>query len=499
MLVEPAFRNHPDYAYTYGPTIGRLSDRAGFAPDPEQQLVLTEGIFARTASDGVAAFEVAVIGARQNIKTGLFKQAALGWMFLTFEELVVWSSHRFKTTMEAYVDLVGIISANEWMMEQVATMTKGSSNVAIEMKDGRRLTFEARTGTGTRGMSAPKLILDEAFALEPAHIGTLMPLMSKYGDQGQILYGSSAGMAKSATLRSIRDRGRAGGDPGLAYFEWADLGDGACARGDECSHHYSVEGCRLDEEWRWQRANPQLGRRITVDYVRKERRSMSPAEFARERLGWWDEPDGTNDPLIPDAAWKQLTDIESQIVTDPVFVLDAAPLSTWAVILAAGENAAGRVHVEITSREGRMDYRPGVLWVVPRVRQMTLTAGLETLHIVKGSAAEALIPALEREWTDDDGVTHPGVAVEVMSWADYLPACQGFVTAVAGEDVAHIGQPELAGAVTSGVKGNQPDKGLWGWGRVAPTVDIAPLVAATAGYRLVANREDQYDVLDSIL
>lgn len=497
-LIVPTWHTAPEWSYTLGPEVAELvaltsTDRGPFILDPEQRLWLDD-VFGYMPDDRLAAFECGIIACRQNLKTGALKAAALGKLYVCEQRLVVWSAHEFAASREAFRDLMIMLESAPDLEREVVKAWTGAGSEAIEFTGDRRLIFKARHAGSARSLSGDTVILDEGYALMPEHMGALVPTLAARPDP-QLLIGSSAGMAKSAVLRSLRDRGRRG-SARVAYAEWC-ADERECPEG--CSHVVGVaQGCALDDEDLRRQANTAIARgRITLDTVEGMRQSMPPEQFRRECIGWWDEPAGEDDPLIPDTSWRALEDHGSQIVTDPVFILDAAPLSTWAVLLAAGENAAGRVHVEITSREGRLDYRPGVLWVVPRVRQMTLTAGLETLHVVKGSAAEALIPALEREWTDDDGVTHPGVVVEVMPTADYLPACQGFVTAVAGEDVAHLGQPELAGAVTSGVTGSKTDKGLWFWGRVAPTVDIAPLVAATAGFRLVRGAET-YDPLDNI-
>ena len=52
---------------------------------------------------------------------------------------------------------------------------------------------------------------------------------------------------------------------------------------------------------KWAKANPALGSRIDVDTIRDERVSMSSLEFARERLGWWDEPSAGQ--VIPGPGW----------------------------------------------------------------------------------------------------------------------------------------------------------------------------------------------------
>lgn len=490
-LVEPAFHSCPPYDYTLGPQVSKLASAAGFAPDPEQDLLLDD-IFGRK-DDRVAAFEGAVVAPRQNLKTGLFKQVALGWLFVTHEPLIIWSAHVFKTTMEAYLDMVALIVTNPWLSKRVAAMPKGNGNVAIELHPtkrnpkGQRLLFEARTGLGGRGLSAPKMILDEAFALTAGHMGTLMPLMSTFGPRAQLLYGSSAGRPESAVLRGLRDRGRPGGDPSLLYAEWCDDLPGECAT-EDCTHAVGTPGCRLDDVARRKRANAQAGRRISFSYLDNERRSLPPKEYARERLGWWDDPADSvqvNDPQ----KWEACRDPQSTIVDTPKFILDVSPLSDWACILAAGKNSVGDTHLEVTSSEVdghlQMDYRPGVSWVVDRLWSMSRRHEDFVVHVVSGSAAEALVPSLER--------AH--VEVMVHPLAEHKQACVHFHSLLDSAGLAHLGQQELTGAVLAGAKSAVAD-GLWSWRRAKSSADICPLNAASLGAWLA--QDDDYAIEDSV-
>jgi len=228
-----------------------------------------------------------VIACRQNLKTALFKMCALGWLFVTDQRLIVWSAHEFSTAQEAHRDLAELIEGSAPLRRRLKAVHHGAADKSIETTSGQRVVFKARTATGGRGLSGDKIVLDEAFALQPAHIGALFPTLSARPDP-QLVYGSSAGQVQSGYLRGIRDRGRAGDDPRLCYLEWCDDLGGECEH-PVCDHAVTRPGCRLDDERRWIRANPALGRRISFDFVRAERRAMPPAEFARELLGWWDE------------------------------------------------------------------------------------------------------------------------------------------------------------------------------------------------------------------
>src|SRR5690242_14443848 len=98
-LKVPAFSSIPEYYDTLGDeAIGFCTD-IGYVPDLQQQLALNI-IFARDRRGKSAAYETALVVPRQNLKTGVFKQAALSWLYLFDEPLVIWSAHEFATVEE---------------------------------------------------------------------------------------------------------------------------------------------------------------------------------------------------------------------------------------------------------------------------------------------------------------------------------------------------------------------------------------------------------------
>jgi phage terminase large subunit-like protein len=278
-LVEPAYFTHPDYADTLGPEVADLAEIVGFPADPEQRLVL-DAMFGLDRVGRRVAFEVAVIGARQNIKTGLFKIAALGEAFIAEVPLLVWSAHEFPTAQEAFRDLSELIESSPDLDREIKHIHRGNGDEAIELLNGCRIKFKARTKSGGRGLSGKRVVLDEAFALQPTHMGALLPMLSAQ-DEPQVWYGSSAGLADSEVLRGIRDRGRKG-SRSMVYVEWCAPKEGCATSG--CSHMVGSEGCILDDEAYWQMANPQMGRRI------RSRRSATSGSRSRRRSspesGW---------------------------------------------------------------------------------------------------------------------------------------------------------------------------------------------------------------------
>ncbi|MGZ6788372.1 MAG: hypothetical protein ACXVGQ_00310 [Mycobacteriaceae bacterium] len=469
-LVQPDHDTGPAYVETYGPEVADLCAAADFAPDPQQELAL-DRIFAIRADGLSAAFAFCIICCRQNMKTGLFKQAAVGWLYVTEQRLVVWSAHEMSTTRDALRDLEGLITGSPALSKRLA---KGSNNGVydangqerIELETGQRILFKARTFSGGRGLTGDKVILDEAFALQPAMMGALLPTLTARPDP-QVLYGSSAGKAESHVLRDVRDRGRAGSSPRLSYLEWLAPREECETPG--CEHpKIGAVGCALDREHLRIRANPTLTTgRITLETLEGLRQELPPEEFARECLGWWDEEDDRV-WVLPKAHWLACEDVNSTISTPPVFALDIAPDRSWAAIAAAGLREDDLPHVEITSRDKVFDHRPGVDWVVPRLKQLRNQFPMMRVLIASGAGGKSYEKTIEAA----------GIPVEVITAENTIAACGYFYDRAVSHSLRQLGQPELRSALAAAVQMSAGD-GAFKWSRRKSDGDITPLYAAT--------------------
>ncbi|WP_435643867.1 terminase [Streptomyces sp. H49] len=464
-LVEPAYRSVPASVSTLGPEVGDLARLAGFGPDPEQQMIL-DAVFATDEHGKSAAFEVGVVVSRQNMKTGLFKMIALGWLFLTDERLVVWSAHEFRTAQESFRDMDELIAGSPHLSRRVKAIHRGNGDEAIELVGDRRLIFKTRTKGGGRGLSGDKVILDEGYALQPMHMGALLPTLSARPDP-QVLVGSSAGLPESAVLRGMRDRGRAGNDRRLAYFEWCAPPPAiACALGEKCPHALGTPGCGCDKPELWQVANPAIGRRISLDYVASERRALPPSEFARERMGWWDDPVEGLVPISAEA-WVACIDEESS-VQDPVAIaVDVTPDRSRAAIAVAGRRSDGAMHGEL------IEHKAGTGWVVDRL--VELASRWNPCSVVvdpSGPAGSFEKELLERGFRPEGGRWR----LQLVGSREYAQACGALVDDVVNGRWRHLGQQPLAVAV-EGAR-TRPLAEAWAWSR-RHSEDISPLVAVT--------------------
>jgi phage terminase large subunit-like protein len=286
---RPRLQSAPRSVASEGDRVAELAGAAGLDLDDWERWVLSQGL-GRAADGKWAAFETALIVARQNGKGAILEALELAALFLDDfgVELILHSAHEFKTASEAFRRVQARIDNHPSFRRRVRQVYLQRGAESIELRNGKRLRFIARSGGSGRGFSADLVILDEAYELGDAAMAALLPTLSARPNP-QIWYTSTAGLPSSSQLGLVRERGLRGDDPSLAFFEWSvDPGD------------YNPADPRC-----WAQANPGLGIRITEDYVAKERMALSPSEFARERLSVGDYPaDGGAWEVVGQDAWS---------------------------------------------------------------------------------------------------------------------------------------------------------------------------------------------------
>lgn len=482
--VEPLHLSHPPYVLTSGPQVAELCSLAGFDPDPEQQLLL-DLIFAIDSNGRSAAFEVDLIAARQNLKTGLILMAEIGWLFVTGQGLIVHSAHELDTTAEAFIDLRNLITSTPAFSRKLALgpsngIYEGNGQWRIELESGQRIKYKARTKGGGRGLTGDKVVLDEGFALIPSHMGALLPTLAAVPDP-QVLTASSAGKTESDVLRDKRDRGRAGTTERQVYVEYGDPNPHAGCLLEDCTHEKTVKGCALDDVARWAITNPALGRRITLDTLRSMRQAMPPAEFAREFLVWWDERPSEADTRAIDAtAWRHLARPDAARPSRVWLYVACSPDGSSTTIAAAGAGEDGKTLVLTTTK-------PGQTWVVGTLEKMLRKLDVGGIALNSRTQAGSLVAPLKAA----------GIDYTDASSLEVGQACLGLIEAVRDGTVEHVGQPELDAAVAE-ARTRRVDEGERFDQRDPNGPDISPLIAV-AGARHRWAIEPAYNVLDSIL
>lgn len=481
-LIVPDYCTGPKYVETFGPVVAELCAGAGYVPDPQQQLVL-DRIFAVRADGRVASFAVCEICCRQNLKTGVMKMAAIGWLYVLEELDVTWSTHEMHTTRRAQTEIAELLKSSPALRKRLKPRANegiydANGEERIELATGQTLWFKARTRDGMRGVSGRKLVLDEAFKLTAAQLGSVLPTLMAAID-GQVLYGSSAGKADSVALRDLRDRGRKGTSKRLTYVEWCAPRQPCRVTPDgdidpDCQHPKDAEargmGCALDDRELWLKANPAIAAgRITLEMIEDLRQELPPEEFARECLGWWDEPDAlAGVPALDVREWKRRARPSTPEPSRVAVVVEVARDRSRSSIGTAGAAPDGKVL-------GMVKVKPRQAWVVPqlvKMRDRLGDGGVLEVALHPSGQASTLLPQLKAE----------GFEVHELTHRDYARGCATVQESVAEERLVHVGQSELTAAVAVARTRYVNDAEVWD--RRDEVLDLGPLVAmSTAVHR----------------
>jgi hypothetical protein len=440
---QPRICTAPASGSSSGDELADFAARFGVHLYPWQRNVLRVAMGEKP--DGKwAAGEVGLVVPRQNGKGEVLLARELGGLFLLGERLITHTAHEFKTASDAYRRIRTVVESSPELMRRVKRMPNSPVEKAIELHNGNKLSFIARSGGSGRGFSGDVVILDEAYDLSQEHMDALGPTMTMAPDM-QLWYTSSAGKKHSLVLAKLRKRGIVG-ERRLAYMEWSVDEPGLT------DPPVDITSPELLAQ-----ANPSLAQ-ISPDYLATERGMLSEVGLLRERFGIFDTV--TEAGVFPENAWERLLDRESTILGAPTFALEVAEDRSWACIAAAGAGPAG-LHVEV------VEYQRGTGWIVDRMADLASKHG-SRLVVQPTSAAGSLISELEAR----------RVTVLKASPADYAAACGQFYDSVTdSRDVRHIGQQPLDISVGSALTRRSSDS--WVWDRRNPNTDISPLAAVT--------------------
>jgi hypothetical protein len=458
----PRVRSVPEYSQSSGDDAIELAASAGLVLDEWQKLAVRD-ILAENAAGNWLTFESGLLVPRQNGKGAILEAIEIADMFLFGARLVIHTAHEFKTAQEAFRRVLFLVENTDFLRKRVDRVRTSHGDEGLELKNGARLRFLARSGGSGRGFSCDRLIYDEAYELPEETIAASLPTMSARPNP-HVIYASSAALDKSVTLRRVMARGRREDDrpvdDGLCYLEWS-----------------ADPKCDLDDRDEWVRANPATSTgRIRVDFIAKERAAMSDVTFGRERLGIVDE--SRNATVIDLEAWAAAGDPLSQPFDPVCFAVDIGPDAAFTSIAVAGTTPSGKVHVEVVDR------RRGTGWVTDRLEELRDRWNPSAIVIDPIGPVGSLLPSF----------AVAGLDVTELGMREHARACGLFKVLVEEGRLVHKEQPGLTAALESARKRDAGEAGAWLWNRRDET-DISPLVAVTLA--AFAQSQKAPEVVDS--
>lgn len=443
-VQRPRVLSRPEWVSSAGVEAVELAASAGLVLDEWQAFAL-EVILAERSDGRWAAFESGVLVARQNGKGAIIEALELAGLFLFGERLILHSAHEFKTAAEGFLRIKELVEGSDELRRLCKKPRTSHGEESIERLDGARLRFVARSRSSGRGFSGDRVILDEAQELPRKAVGAMLPTLSARPNPQVNYFGTVPDEEnQSEQWVSLRDRGRLGGDPSLAWLEW--------------SFADSPAGVDLDDREAWLAGNPAMGIRVPLEHVERERASLADDDFARERLSLW----GTvaAQQVVDLERWSALADEAPPKVSRPALAVDVTPDRSKASVAWCGVRPDGRRHVEVVRNAA------GTGWVVAELVERASQRGAPVVLDASGPAG-SLIPAL----------SEAGVEPVVVSAREMAQACGQLFDAVVDGSVSHFDQPALNVALAAARK--RPLGDAWAWHRKDASADISPLVAVT--------------------
>ena len=452
---------------------------AGIDLDPWQFCTVVESIAER--EDGSwAAFEVGCIVPRQNGKGDIIEARELLGLFFLGEQLIIHTAHEFKTANEAFLRLVGKIQACPRLGAEVKSIRYANGEQGVELHNGARIKYAARTGGAGRGFAGADLVVyDEAYSLKAEQVAASLPTLST-SPNPQVWYTSSAGLEDSTLLWALRKRvlkAQALGETAgrLLWHEWTAEKVRWNAEKNRVEST-PLTDAEISDEKLWAIVNPTAGERISFEYLAAEFDAMPAAQFCRERLGVFDpEPVESIESKLPAELWEA-TVVDHDIAhslsgRQPVAIWFDVDLDAKSATLGIATGTLDSSYGEVVKHDLGAGWLPAaIVKLASRFEGRTVIA-----YVGSGPAldiAETVRVELDRLELDAE--------LRGLTGNDYRAACGGlFLEVIEGRFKRAPGQKvlDVAGLLA-------PERRIsegWVWDRRNCKVPISPLVGLTAG------------------
>lgn len=435
---RPRIEKRPDAVGTHGPKVVAFARACGVILD-DWQAYLIDRLFDYTASGEWAATEAAWLLARQNGKGEVLLAYDLAHLFLfprpdNRRKTILHSAHEFKTAVEGFDKLRGVVESTPQLMKRVAHIYEGAGQQQIILHKrkgqkslGDRIKFVARSKSSGRGFSADILVCDEAQELSQKAYDALTYTQTTILN-GQVVF---CGTVPDETennfevFEGVRDRGRSGpGEHDRTYWaEWSPPGA-------EDPDLAPLIDANDRANWAW--ANAAYEIRVYPDKTQKEHdrdTSATKESFRRERLSIWPNARPDEEVVLNDLdleVWHGQADPGLKHGTNRVLSVRVADSGGYASISCASRLEDGRIYVE----HKHTDFQ--TLWVPKVLKRFRDELGAVAI-VLDAKKCAGILSDLKRE-----GIRWLEIRPGELAGAHAL-----FVESVNAGQVAHRGQDEL--------------------------------------------------------
>jgi len=360
--------------------------------DPWQEVVVD----AATSVDGSgrwAATEFGFLVSRQNGKGDILAALAAAHLFLWPKpdgepKTLVHSAHQFKTAREAFRRLSRLIRSKPLLMREVLSIRDAHGEEGIELKNGNRLLFLARSRNSGLGFTIDMMFCDEAQELSSAALDAVLPTLSAPSNTQIVFAGTVPDeLNESEVWEGLRDRGRSGSGLRTGWVEFNPEGS------DDPD---KVALLDVTDPVVLRAGNPAVGYRagLTLETVQDEASRMSRSSVLRLRLSVWPNKPAEVVARLSEldmSAWRRHAGDYPVVgaVEGTVIAVALGRHGGFATVAAARRYDSDQIMVEHkrTDRQTR--------WVAEYVKQLKSELG-NALVVIDPKNATPIIAAFEQ-------------------------------------------------------------------------------------------------------
>jgi len=377
---------------------------------------------------------------------------------------VLWTAHRTKTATKAFGSFQGMVRRKRiWPHVLAVRTTNGEQE--IRFRNRSVIMFGAREQGFGRGFDQVDAeVFDEAQILTEKALEDMVAAANQSRHEaGALLFFIGTPprpIDPGEEFSNRRDKALKGEDPN---------GRVRLTRGDavyvECS---ADRGADPDDRQQWEIANPSYPDRTPVESMLRMREQLTnDASFLREALGIWDPKHAGG--VIPRDSWDMVGDVHSVAVDRFALGIEVGPDQASAAVVLAGARSDSRWHVELD------EHRQGATWLPPYIEG--LVAANPQIRAVVGDVGGPLAAFVDKDARGRYVLKGTKTVVTAPTVKELGSGCSNLLAAVVTASLAHIGQPQLTGAVAVAGKRALGDTGLWTFSRMSSASDITPVLA----------------------
>lgn len=452
---DPTVKLSVPYEYSDGDDAEALIESIGFELYPWQKTIVTD-LLGRDKNDNLTTTSAGILVPRQNGKNFLL-YARVFYGIVANQELIWWTSHEVKSFRKDFEWLLENIFENEHHPEYnalVKRIRRTNGQEAIELVNGGRISFSARTHATSRGQSEDVIIFDEAQELTDDQFAPVRMIVRASEKSPQLIYtgtppnenshGDVFERQRDIALKLIEDGVNDGNK--RAWYEWSL---------ERHEDPYNPEN--------WWKTNPSMGYRISEESVKEEMRDMTEDDFAREGLGVW-IPKSEVDAVIDNELWQKSRVNKAPDKGVEAYGIKFSVDGKYVAVSAALKPKGKPTHIELVFVE---QMYKGYTWIA------------DLLANKKDEIAAIAIDGLSYSQNFANALRErdvPKKAIMEMNTRDIIESSSLFLENLTNKSITHIGQEALDAAVRTTTKRPIGKHGGFGFdGEDAPVIESAVL------------------------